>query len=355
MVGICPGRGAERVQPSFSAAVRDELARVPAAGLEERIAELAGLILTVGRWLPRGRAAGLVLRTPSAALARRITGWLKDDFRLEVAVAARGSPQAVGGRRYEVRGGPVPAARRVLAALDLLDAGGELRPDLPAAVRRGPAGAACLRGLFAGAGHIHPPQLGYHLEIRLRSAALASGCAGLMTAQGLRPGVSARRGGHAVYLKEGDQVVRFLTVTGAHAAVLAYEDARIYREVRGQVNRLVNAETANLEKAIGAAAAQVRDIEFLDRQVGLENLAPALREAARLRLAHRDLSLRDLGREFNPPLSKSAVAHRMRRLRELAGQLRRDAGRDAGRIGAGDEGRDAGRVGVGDEGRDART
>ncbi|HEX6989548.1 MAG TPA: DNA-binding protein WhiA, partial [Bacillota bacterium] len=158
-------------------------------------------------------------------------------------------------------------------------------------------------------------------------ADLAADCAGLMASVGLAAGVVPRRRGHAVYLKDGDHVVRFLTITGAHGAVLTYEDARIYREVRGQVNRLVNAETANLVKVIGAAVAQIRDIELIDREIGLEHLPPALREVARLRLAHRDLSLRDLGRQCSPPLTKSAVAHRMRRLQELARRLPGPGGR----------------------------
>lgn len=313
------------MQASFSAAVREELARVPVTTPLGRRAELAGLILTLGRWSGQGREAGLVLRTPSAALARRITGWLKEDHRLDVVVAVRGSARR-GGRRLEIRAGPAPAAARMLDDLGLLDDAGRLRLRIARRFHRSSARAACLRGLFAGAGHIHPPQRGYHLEIRLRSAELAADCAALMEGVGLRPGVAVRRRGHAVYLKEGDQVVRFLTLTGAHGAVLAYEDARIQREMRGQVNRLVNAETANLEKAIAAAAGQVRDIELISRRLGLERLPPALREVARLRLAYRDLSLRDLGLQCSPPLSKSAVAHRMRRLQQLAAQLRRSGG-----------------------------
>src|SRR5690606_3996517 len=103
--GPCRGRGADGMQASFSAAVREELARVPVTTPLGRRAELAGLILTLGRWSGQGREAGLVLRTPSAALARRITGWLKEDHRLDVVVAVRGSARR-GGRRLEIRAGP---------------------------------------------------------------------------------------------------------------------------------------------------------------------------------------------------------------------------------------------------------
>jgi DNA-binding protein WhiA len=105
---------------------------------------------------------------------------------------------------------------------------------------------------------------------------------------------------------------------GAHRALLRTEDVRIVKSVRNDVNRLVNAETANLVKSADAAAAQVEKITLLADTRGLDSLPPALRELAELRLENPDVSLRELGELADPPLSKSAVYHRVRRLEEIA-------------------------------------
>jgi len=121
-----------------------------------------------------------------------------------------------------------------------------------------------------------------------------------------------------VYLKGAEPIVTFLALVGAHRALLRTEDVRILKEMRNDVNRLVNAETANIHKTATAAAEQVAAVRTLERQRGLDALPPALREIAYLRLENPDVSLRELGELADPPLSKSAVYHRVRRLEELA-------------------------------------
>jgi DNA-binding protein WhiA len=112
--------------------------------------------------------------------------------------------------------------------------------------------------------------------------------------------------------------VTFLALVGAHRALLRTEDVRIIKGMRNEVNRLVNAETANLQKSADAALEQLQDIQRLAATRGLDHLPRALRDLAELRLEHPDVSLRELGELAEPPLSKSAVYHRIRRLSELA-------------------------------------
>jgi cell division protein WhiA len=137
---------------------------------------------------------------------------------------------------------------------------------------------------------------------------------------GIEARVARRRGTFAVYLKGAEPIVTFLALVGAHRALLRTEDVRIIKSMRNDVNRLVNAEIANQAKTTAAAMSQVEAIELLEATRGIENLPPALQELARLRLENPDVSLRELGELAQPPLSKSAVYHRVRRLEELAAQ-----------------------------------
>jgi hypothetical protein len=143
---------------------------------------------------------------------------------------------------------------------------------------------------------------------------------GLMQRFNMPARVTQRRGSYAVYLKGAEPIVTFLALVGAHRALLRTEDVRIFKEMRNEVNRLVNAETANLLKTAEAATAQVEVVRRIDGAIGLGNLPPALREIALLRLEHPDVSLRELGELADPQLTKSAVYHRIRRLEELAEQ-----------------------------------
>jgi len=125
-----------------------------------------------------------------------------------------------------------------------------------------------------------------------------------------------------VYLKEGEQIVDLLNIMEAHSALLKLEDIRILKEVRNNVNRLVNCETANLEKTINASLRQIHNIEYIDQMIGIENLPDNLVDIARLRLLHRDASLKELGKMLTPSIGKSGVNHRLRKLEEIAEQLR---------------------------------
>ena len=139
-----------------------------------------------------------------------------------------------------------------------------------------------------------------------------------MASVGLMPRMARRKEIFVVYLKEGEQIVDFLNLTGAHSSLLRVEEARVRKSMRNQVNRLVNAETANLNKSVSAAWRHIESIRHLDQVVGLNNLAANLRETAELRAKYPEASLQELGIYFQPPLSKSAVNHRLRKLEELA-------------------------------------
>lgn len=184
-------------------------------------------------------------------------------------------------------------------------------------------GRAYLRGAWLSRGSVTEPEAGYHVEFVCGSVRQAQRVQALLERYGVGAGVMQRKADDVVYMKDADGIAELLRLTGAHGALLAWEDFRVLKHMRNRVNRLVNAEAANVEKAVSAAMQQVEDIRFIEERQGLEQLAPSLRQMARLRLAYPDLSLRDLGRQSSPPLSKSAVNHRMRRLADVAQNLRR--------------------------------
>jgi DNA-binding protein WhiA len=169
------------------------------------------------------------------------------------------------------------------------------------------------------------PHGDFHFELTAETELHARDLVGLMARFGIEARVTRRRGLYAVYLKGAEPIVTFLALVGAHRALLRTEDVRIIKSMRNDVNRLVNAETANLQKSADAAIAQVEDIRYLADLHGIAWLPPALQELARLRLDHPDVSIRELGEYATPPLSKSAVYHRIRRIESLAAELRTKA------------------------------
>ena len=175
---------------------------------------------------------------------------------------------------------------------------------------------AMLRGFFLGCGSVNAPNTRYHLEFVAPTASWASAIAQMIEESGVRAGITERGGSSVVYVKDGDGIVRLLSMMGASRAVMEFENVRVVREVSGEVNRRLNFETANIGKTIGSGLRQAAAIEQLQEEGRLDRLPPALREMARWRVENPELNLGELAGRMK--LSKSAVNHRLRRLQELA-------------------------------------
>lgn len=178
-----------------------------------------------------------------------------------------------------------------------------------------------LRGAFLGAGSVSDPRKGYHLEIVCRHERFAQELCGLLADHyGLPARYAQRKSAYVAYLKEGEMVAGFLTLTGAMNSTLAFEEARVMRQVSGRVNRIHNFEDANMNKAANAAASQLVDIECIQRVKGLQSLPPRLREAAELRLNNPEATLSELAQMAE--VSKSGLNHRFTKLAALAEEYR---------------------------------
>jgi DNA-binding protein WhiA len=194
-------------------------------------------------------------------------------------------------------------------------------------VRQSCCAASYLRGAFLGRGFVSDPRRGdYHFEITTDARQLARDLRDLMNHFQLGARLSEREKDYQVYLKDSDQIVRFLTLAGAFSSLLAWEDIRILKELRNQVNRLVNCDTANLSKTVEAAITQLENISIIDEEMGLSNLSKGLREVVFARRSFPQASIQELGESCQPTLSKSAVYHRLRRLNRLAESLKNDYG-----------------------------
>lgn len=184
---------------------------------------------------------------------------------------------------------------------------------------------AYVRGAFLARGFLSAGSHGYHWEIKTPSRRQAEKLRRVLEVLGLE-GVRAGRWqkGWVVYLKDAGQIADWLRLSGAHSSLLAFESARVEKDMRNKVNRRVNYETANLARTAVAALRQKNDIRLIEKTVGLGHLAPGLRRLAEARLAQPLASLAELAVALDPPLSKSGANHRMRRILVLAEQIRAD-------------------------------
>ena len=190
------------------------------------------------------------------------------------------------------------------------------------------SGSVCLNGgfsisFFDGGSVNNPETSAYHLEIYSLYREHGEALADLMNGFDLNAKTVERKKGFVTYLKEAEKICDFLSLVGSHSAMMKFEDVRILRDMRNSVNRLVNCETANLNKTIGASLRQVENIKFIDNMIGIEQLPDKLREIARLRVEHQEVTLKELGEMVSTgTVSKSGVNHRLRKIDSIADSLR---------------------------------
>ncbi len=309
---------------SFSNDIKNELLRLEYDDESERVSLLAGLVRMDGTiFIGNQRRISLQLTSENAAVSRLAFSWLKDLYHVEATVTIQRMNRLKKNILYVVN---VPSQTRMstlLNSLGMVDRDGllfrsEISEELTGSdkLRR-----AYLRGVFLGSGSMTDPQRSYHLEIVTQSEEYAQNLIALIEQYDIFPRMSYRKENIVVYLKESEQISDFLALIGAYEAVMALENTRIQKGVRNQVNRLVNCETANMNKSINAAQRQIQSILLIKEKKGLQNLPETLRQAAEARLNNPEESLKELGELLDPPVGKSGMNHRMRRLEEMAEQL----------------------------------
>ena len=370
---------------SFSGNLRAELARIIPSGRQARETAAAALLINIGELVPgENGGIFLVLSGGNPAALRkcftliqktvnispdlfapwfssqsgRAEGWRKDAKGIRASKNDVKNDVEKDGVKEEkqVKNGQtasVPDARFLLSGISVPADGGETDPGtelkllplqftglmekmkavgrdgvirqkdgtLPEAFVKGTAGRAYLREMFLCTGFMNDPKTRYHLEFRCFSQPQADQLREVLGEQGIHAGLTIRKKYFVVYLKDSEDIARLLQLMGASVSLMAMENARIYKEVRNNVNRRVNCETANIGKTVESAVRQLEDIRILRESGILRDLPAQLRQAADLREEHPGASLSELGELADPPVGRSGMNHRMRKLASLAQKI----------------------------------
>ncbi|MBE6464199.1 MAG: DNA-binding protein WhiA [Eggerthellaceae bacterium] len=306
---------------SFTSEVKDELARVSPICTHCERATLAALVRIEGTLFLSGQSHYRIeISTDVGSIARLAIRLLHELYGLKTVPTVRRSVLHKTPN-YLIEVPSQPSLADALLDMGVLSPTGGLEMGIkPSLIKKQCCTAAYVRGVFLGSGFISDPKGDFHFEITVESHQLALDIKDILEAKGIRARVIQRRNSYVVYLKSGSSIVEFLAFTGAHHAALDLENQRVIKSLRNDANRITNAEVANQAKTASAAVNQIFAIRKVIENYGLDALSPGLQEFIRLRVKHPEASLKELGEYADPPLSKSAVYHRVRRIEELAAQ-----------------------------------
>lgn len=331
---------------SFANEVKKEICRRDVAARHCILAEAASIFMNYGqidrknnrsntrqgqsdgmddRFHTENQKICLRMETDQYLAAERFRYLIEKAFGSRIQITVRTGH--MGSRsRYLLRISDSREVQRILEALKLEHVSGKLcEQDLAVneiLLMSGCCRRAFLAGTFLCCGTMSTPEKNYHLEFVCNGPRQAEQLASIMSFFELEPKIVQRKNNQIVYIKEGRQVADMLNVMQATLSLLEYENIRIKREIRGNINRKVNCEAANISKTVAAAMDQIHDIELISSTVGLNSLSPELYETARMRLQYPDIALRELGAMMNPPVGKSGMNHRFHKLRQMAEEIR---------------------------------
>ena len=309
---------------SFSGEVKKELCEQISPARHCKLAEISAIIAFCGKIVvDKDQTHILKLQTESAILAKKIFLLLKQVLRVNVELTTR----SVSAKKklYEL----VVSAKEtplVLTACKLDIAEKEKNGCFlmvePTIVTKNCCRRSFIRGAFLAAGSVSNPNKAYHFEVVVGQEKNGELLCEVMRSFHIDAKMIARKYHYVVYVKEGAQIVDLLNVMEAHVALMEFENVRILKEMRNTINRKVNCEAANINKTVKAATRQVEDILYIKEKVGLATLAEGLEEIALLRTTYPEASLKELGEMLSPPVGKSGVNHRLKKLSEIAEGLR---------------------------------
>ena len=306
---------------SFAAQTKKELTFINAGECCKR-AELSALVRMNGSIGLGQRRMYVDIKTENAAIARRIYSLCKELFSISSEVLVRRKMRLKKNNTYIVR--ISEDAKKVLQALYIIDEDMQAIEGIAdELIGQNCCKRAYLRGAFLASGSVNNPErTSYHLEIVSSYPKHCQALCEVANSFRLNAKCIERKKGFILYIKESELIAAFMSLVGAHQSLLRFEDIRIIKDMRNSVNRLVNCETANLNKTIDAAMKQIENIKLIDEIIGLENLPDKLREVAEVRLQNPDVNLKELGEVLPGKVSKSGVNHRLRKLNEMADKLR---------------------------------
>lgn len=286
---------------SFSAEIKGELAGHISPARHCQIAELSAIMHFSGQYgQDKDGRLTVGFQTENEAVVRKGFTLLKKTYNID-------TDMVIDGERKE----------------NLIAKFGKLSdPVNPLLIKNACCRRAFLRGAFLCCGSMSDPAKGYHLEFACTYPEQAEQLREIIGEFHIEAKIVSRKKYFVVYIKEGAGIVDLLNVMEAHVSLMNLENLRILKEMRNSINRRVNCEAANINKTVKASARQVEDILYIKEYYGLSKLPDNLREMAEVRLEYPDAALKELGEYLEPPVGKSGVNHRLRKLSELADRLR---------------------------------
>ncbi len=312
---------------SFSSNVKSELSHHFGSARHCNIAELAAIINMCGEISCINNKFCIKIQTENATVARKYFTLIKKTFNIDSEITVRKNSQLKKNRVYTltVRSNDDKVEKVLYATGIMKNIDGEKviqNTIYPLVVSAVCCKRAYIRGAFLASGSITDPEKTYHLEFVTDDEDYSNRLKDIINSFGVDSKVTKRKEHYIVYLKEGEQIVDILNVMEAYVALMDLENVRILKDMRNNVNRIVNCETANLNKTITASVKQAEDIDLINRLMGIDKLPLPLKEIALVRMEFPDASLKELGEMLDPPVGKSGVNHRLRKIGEIADGIR---------------------------------
>lgn len=312
---------------SFSSKVKNELAAHVNNSVHCRIAELAALISMCGSvMIDENNCYAIRVRTETEPTAKKIRILLWKTFHIDTEITTRDNAYSRIGKTYTLTVTDNQEAIKILQATKLMNDAGDIEENFSITnnivIMKDCCKRAFIRGAFMAAGSISDPNKSYHLEIKCNSNKKSEQLINLLKKFNIEGKMVARKGSYVVYLKEGEGIVDVLNVMEAHVSLMEMENIRILKGMSNYYNRQVNCETANIKKTVATSVRQIEDINYIIKNKGIEYLPPKLQDIALIRIENPDASLQELGERLEPPLGKSGVNHRLRKICQIADDLR---------------------------------
>ena len=320
---------------SFSSKVKEELSKECNSPRHCCIAETAAIISMCGKVIfDEKDHVRIEIHTENVTVARKYFTLLKKAFNIEVEktynintdVSIRHSSSLNKNRSYILSVNDDETARKILMTCRLMKPFGVIEEDFSISdsliIQRECCKRAFIRGAFLAAGSVSDPVKTYHFEIVCLSEAKAKQLQMIMETFNINARVIKRRKYFVVYVKDSSQVVDLLNIMGAYNALMDMENVRIVKDMRNNVNRKVNCETANINKTVSAAVKQIEDIRFIQMSSAFDELPESLQEMAELRVRYPEATLAELGQLLDTPVGKSGVNHRLKKISLFADELR---------------------------------
>lgn len=312
---------------SFAAETKNELSRIETEKKCCMLAEIAGFLRVSGSLrLAGGGKFKIAITTENPAVARHYKKLIKEYFQVETELEVEDAPGPKKGHVYMLTIGPEMRSEQILreTGILLVREGNNFISDgiYDEIIRTKCCKKAYLRGIFMGTGTVSDPAKSYHLEFVCASKTLAGDLKKLINSfVDLSAKVVARKDRYIVYMKNSQYISDTLAIMGASSQMFAFEDVKITKGLVNDATRITNCDNANTDRALDAAQRQIAAIRKIEKEKGLSWLPEKLRAAAELRLAHPEANLVQLGEMMEPPMKKSGINNRLRKIAEMAEKL----------------------------------